>query len=231
MSMPRMKVQEFASFGAKSGFSYQSPIKIDDDLSVLLRNDLHCETWDSGNSQQQNCHSRVWPAKGEWVETSSEAVLVVDDSEPFRKFICSTLRETPELQIVGEVSDGLEAVRKAAELQPGLIVLDVGLPSLNGIEVARRIRKVSPRSKILFLSQESSADVVQAAIGAGALGYVVKTDAGRELAEALNKVLRDEHFVGARFTGYDFGLHAGASTGAQSRVGGTPLHEHIEIAH
>jgi CheY-like chemotaxis protein len=76
------------------------------------------------------------------LDTSSVRVLVVEDSEPFRRFLCSTLGKRPELQIVGEVSDGLEAVQKAEELQPDLIVLDIGLPSVNGIEVARRIRKL-----------------------------------------------------------------------------------------
>jgi DNA-binding NarL/FixJ family response regulator len=76
------------------------------------------------------------------------------------------------LQVIGEVSDGLEAVQKAEELQPDLIVLDIGLPTLDGIEAARRIRKFSPESKIVFLSQESSADVVQEAFSLGTLGYV-----------------------------------------------------------
>jgi DNA-binding NarL/FixJ family response regulator len=89
------------------------------------------------------------------------------------------------LQIVCEVSDGLEAVHKAEELQPDLILLDVGLPSLNGIEAARRIRKVARKSKILFLSQESSADVVQEALGTGAAGHVVKAHAGSELLTAV----------------------------------------------
>jgi DNA-binding NarL/FixJ family response regulator len=95
-------------------------------------------------------------------------VLVVEDYDPFRRFICSTLRSNPELQIVGEVSDGLEAVQKAEELQPDLILLDLGLPSLNGIEAARRIRNLSPKSKILFVSQESAADVVREALSVGA---------------------------------------------------------------
>jgi len=105
------------------------------------------------------------------------SVLVVEDYEPFRRFICSTLRKRSGLQIVGEVSDGLEAVQKSQELQPGLILLDVGLPTLNGIEAARQIRKLSPESKILFVSQESSSDVVQEALTIGAQGYIAKTNA------------------------------------------------------
>jgi DNA-binding NarL/FixJ family response regulator len=125
----------------------------------------------------------------------SVRVLVVEDSEPFRKFISSTLGKRPELQIVGEVIDGLEAVQRAGELQPDLIVLDIGLPSLNGMEAARQIRKVSPESKILFLSQESSADVAQEGLCLGALGYVVKAHAGSELLIAVEAVLRGERFL------------------------------------
>jgi DNA-binding NarL/FixJ family response regulator len=141
--------------------------------------------------------------KGAALETSGR-VLVVEDSKEFRKFICSTLAERPELQIVGEVADGLQAIQKAEELQPDLIVLDIGLPSLNGIEVARQIRSLSPESKILFVSQESSVDVVREALHTGASGYVVKTDAGRDLLEAVNAVLRGEQFIGKRFAGHDF---------------------------
>ena len=135
---------------------------------------------------------------------------MVEDSEEFRKFICSTLGERPELQVVGEVTDGLQAIQKAEELQPDLIVLDIGLPSLNGIEVARQIRKLSPKSKILFVSQESSADVVREALGTGAHGYVVKIDAGSELLNGVSAVLRGDQFVSKRFSGQDFvvGSHA-----------------------
>jgi DNA-binding NarL/FixJ family response regulator len=121
--------------------------------------------------------------------------LVVEDNEPFRRFVCSTLGELPELQIVCEVSDGLEAVQKAEELQPDLIVLDIGLPSLNGIEAARRIRKLSPNSKILFASQDSASDVVQEALSLGALGYVLKAHAATDLLAAVEAILRSEQFV------------------------------------
>ena len=126
-------------------------------------------------------------------------VLVVDDHAPFRRFVCSTLQARTELQVIGQASDGLEAVQKAEELKPDLILLDVGLPTLSGIEAARRIRKLSPESKILFVSQEPSPDVVREALGLGARGYVVETDAGSELLEALDSVLRGGQFVGRRF--------------------------------
>jgi DNA-binding NarL/FixJ family response regulator len=125
-------------------------------------------------------------------------VLVVEDYEPFQRFVASILQKQSALQIICNVSDGVEAVQKAEELQPDLVLLDIGLPSLNGIEVARQIRKVSPKSKILFVSQESSADVVQGALDAGAQGYVLKSDARRELLEGVNAVLRGERFVGTR---------------------------------
>jgi len=135
---------------------------------------------------------------------SSFRVLVVEDHEPFRRFVCSMLQKRSELQVICEASDGLEAVRKAEEFQPDLILLDVGLPTLDGIEAARRIRKLSPESKILFVSQESSAEVVREALGLGARGYVVKTDAVSDLLEGVNAVLRGDQFVGRRLSGYDF---------------------------
>src|SRR5579863_4732015 len=131
------------------------------------------------------------------------AVLVVEDFDPFRRFVCSTLEKRPELQIVGEASDGLEAVRKAEELQPDLILLDIGLPSLNGIEAAQRIRKLSSRSEILFLSQESSADVVQKALSLGAAGYVAKVDAGSELLAAVEAVRQGRQFISSGLSGHD----------------------------
>jgi DNA-binding NarL/FixJ family response regulator len=135
--------------------------------------------------------------KGGELETSSSRVLVVEDNEPFRRFVCSTLGKRPELHIVCEVSDGLEAVQRAEELHPDLIVLDIGLPSLNGIEAARQIRKLSPESKILFLSQETSTDLVQEALGLGAMGYVAKASAGSDLLAAVEAVSQGGRFVSA----------------------------------
>ena len=126
---------------------------------------------------------------------SSIRILVVEDFAPFRKVIRSTLGERADLQVICEVADGLEAVQKAEELKPELILLDIGLPTLNGIEAARQIRKLAPDSKIIFLTQESSADVVQEALSLGASGYVVKTRAGSELLAAVEAVLLEKQFV------------------------------------
>jgi DNA-binding NarL/FixJ family response regulator len=149
---------------------------------------------------------------------SSVRVLVVEDYEPFRQYVCSTLGKRTELQIVGEVSDGLEAVQKAEELLPDLILLDMGLPTLGGIESARRIRELSPQSRILFVSQETSVHVVRGALAEGAKGYVAKTDARRELLTAVDAVLRGEQFVSRRLSGQDFvgASDARVSEGAES---------------
>lgn len=122
-------------------------------------------------------------------------VLLVEDFLPFRAFVSALLREKPNLQIVSEASDGLEAVRRARELHPDLILIDLGLPGLNGIEAARRIRTQAPRSRIVFLSQEGSAEIVEEALRSGALGYVLKPRAGDDLHRAVAAVLEGQQFV------------------------------------
>jgi DNA-binding NarL/FixJ family response regulator len=128
---------------------------------------------------------------------------VVDDYEPWRAFVSTTLRREPELEVVGNVSDGLESVQQAEKLQPDLVLLDIGLPTLNGIEAARRIREVSPTSKILFVSQNRSRDIAEEALRTGAGGYVVKSDAGSELLPAVKAVLEGERFISASLAGHD----------------------------
>jgi DNA-binding NarL/FixJ family response regulator len=125
----------------------------------------------------------------------SAKVLVVEDFEPFRQLICSLLRERTEFRLVSESSDGLEAIQKIEELQPDLILLDIGLPSLNGIKVAERARAIAPRAKLLFVSQESSPDVVEETFRVGGHGYVQKTGAQRDLMPAIESVLANKRFV------------------------------------
>ena len=131
-------------------------------------------------------------------------ILVVDDYAPWRRLVCSLLEERPDLQVVGEVTDGLDAVQKTLELQPDLILLDIGLPTLNGIEAARRIRSLAPKSKILFLSENYSADIARGALSTGGFGFVIKSDAGIELLPAVDAVIQGLQFVSARLTGQIF---------------------------
>jgi len=137
---------------------------------------------------------------------SSIRILVVEDYQPFRRFICSTLGKREELQVICESADGLDAVRKAEELQPDLVLLDVGLPTMNGIDAAREIRTLSPKSKILFVTQESSADVAQAAFSSGAQGYVVKACAGTELLPAVETIRQGGRFVGSGLSPDQFAM-------------------------
>ena len=110
------------------------------------------------------------------------------------------------MRIVGVVSDGLAAVLKAEELQPDVILLDVGLPKLNGIEAARRIRRLAPKSKILFLSQEVDVEVARVALSDGH-GYVVKSDADNELFAAIEAVVQGRKFVSRRLASPTFADH------------------------
>ena len=126
---------------------------------------------------------------------SAIRILVVDDHSLFRQFVVELLGKKPELQIVGEASDGLEALQRAVELRPDLILLDIGLPRLNGLKVARQIRSLVPESKIIFLTQESSADVVEEALSLGARRYVTKIKAQVDLFAAVEAVLLGMTFV------------------------------------
>ena len=128
------------------------------------------------------------------------AVLLVDDYEPFRIIVSSLLSENPALQIVAEASDGLESARKAWRLQPDLVLLDISLPGLNGIVAARQIRKLAPKSKIVFLSQETSPEVVEEAMRSGASGYVVKANVRSELLPTIERVLPSKQSLGRDVT-------------------------------
>jgi DNA-binding NarL/FixJ family response regulator len=129
-------------------------------------------------------------------------IILVDDFKPWRRFVASSLEENPDWQIVCEASDGLEAVQKAEELQPDLILLDISLPNLNGIEAAASIRKIAPGTKILFVSENRDSDIAAAALDAGGHGYLVKSDGATELLVAVETVLGGKLFISSTFIGF-----------------------------
>lgn len=130
-----------------------------------------------------------------------QRVLVVDDFERFREFICSKLQEAA-FTVISQASDGLEAIQKAEELQPDVILLDVGLPRLNGLEVARRISIVAPQAKILFVSENTDAGIVDSALAlSGVYGYVAKSSANQELLTALDAMVNGNKFLSRNLAG------------------------------
>jgi DNA-binding NarL/FixJ family response regulator len=135
---------------------------------------------------------------------SSTRILIVDDHEGWRRQVRLLLQARPEWQVTGEAADGPEAIQKAEELKPDLIVLDIGLPKLNGIEAARRIRQLSPSSRMVFLSQNKDLDFVRAALDTGAQGYVCKVDVQSDFLHAIQAVLRGKQFVSSSLKGYEF---------------------------
>jgi DNA-binding NarL/FixJ family response regulator len=126
---------------------------------------------------------------------SSIRILLVDDYEEWRTQVRLLLQARPEWQVIREVSDGSEAVRMAEELKPDLILLDIGLPKLNGIEAARRTQQLSPNSKIVFLAADNSLDMVQEALSTGVQGYVYKARVQSELLPAIDAVLHGKQFL------------------------------------
>jgi DNA-binding NarL/FixJ family response regulator len=133
-----------------------------------------------------------------------ERVLIVDDYEPWRRQVCSLLQRSAEWQVIAEASDGLEAIETADSHQPDVILLDVGLPGLNGIEAARRILERNPISRILFVSEHHSQDIAETALATGARGYIIKSDAGRELLPAMGAIVKGKRFVSTRLGGRIF---------------------------
>jgi len=128
-------------------------------------------------------------------------ILVVDDFASWRRAVFRIMRIEPGWNVISEASDGLEAVQKAEELKPDLILLDITLPKLSGIEAAKQIREVAPNSKILFVSSHSSWEIAERALDIGASGYVVKEDAGNELAKAVEAVFQGKRYISSSLKG------------------------------
>lgn len=118
-------------------------------------------------------------------------ILLVDDFEPWRQYVRSLLQTRAEFSVVAEVSDGLAAVQKAKELKPDLILLDIGLPSLDGMKAANCIRQAAPEARIIFVSNNSDTELRQAAVRSNAKGYVLKTNAAKELLPVIDAAMSD----------------------------------------
>jgi DNA-binding NarL/FixJ family response regulator len=127
-------------------------------------------------------------------------ILVVDDSLPWQHFVQNHLEAEPEFRVITTAADGSEGVQKANEVQPDVVLMDVSLPGMNGIEATRQIRRVSPGSKILFLTMMDDFKVVQAAFEVGGSGYVLKWDAGRDLISGIRAVVLGQRFVSRSLT-------------------------------
>lgn len=128
-------------------------------------------------------------------------LLVVDDFRLWRDCIKEHLEGHADLYVAGFASDGLEALQKVEELQPDLVILDISLPELSGIEAARRIRKSSPNCKILFLTGHAYPEMVRGALEAGGCAYVHKEDALTELLAGLEAVLAGRQYLSSSVMG------------------------------
>jgi DNA-binding NarL/FixJ family response regulator len=128
-------------------------------------------------------------------------VLVVDDHAVIRRGVQGILNAFPEWELCGEASNGEEAIKLAEQLKPEIIVMDVSMPGLNGLEATRIIRKMLPGTKVLLLTLHSSTELVRSAFRAGAQGYVLKSDAEQELVRAMNVVIGDGTYVSPSIDG------------------------------
>ena len=133
-------------------------------------------------------------------DMSAVRILVVDDHEFVRRRLSSLLQSRPEFNVVSEASDGFQAVEKSKDLQPDVVVLDISMPGLSGLETAPRIRRVAPAAEILFVSQHDTRSMVHEALSTGARGYVLKSDAGTDLVNAVLAVSQHKEFLSHKLT-------------------------------
>jgi DNA-binding NarL/FixJ family response regulator len=125
-------------------------------------------------------------------------VLIVDDHAFIRRGVQTILHSFPEWEFCGEADNGRDAIRLAEELKPEVIIMDLSMPGLNGIEATRAIRKVQPSVKVVLLTLHESAELVRHAFRAGARGYLLKTDAEQELIKALTVVVGEGSYISPR---------------------------------
>lgn len=125
-------------------------------------------------------------------------ILIADDHEMVRRGLKATLTEQPGWEVCGEAGTGRQAVELAAELKPDVVVLDLSMPELNGLEATRQIRKAAPRAEVLILTMHESENLVREVLTAGARGYVLKNDAGRVLVQAVETLSQHKPYFTAK---------------------------------
>ena len=150
------------------------------------------------------------------VVSQVNTIVIADDFAEFRRLVRSKL-QGDGFHIVAEAADGLEAVAKAAMLQPDLVLLDIQMPKLNGLEAATQIRSIAPQSKILFLSQNTDPDIVQSAMSDGAAGYLCKSKINHQLVPAIEAAIAGKRFVGVP-QGPPFNFALAGMNGAKNRL-------------
>jgi DNA-binding NarL/FixJ family response regulator len=160
---------------------------------------------------------------------SNVRILIADDHELIRRGLVSALSDRPEWTIVAEAADGRQACELAARLTPDIAVLDLTMPELNGLDVTRQIRASTPKTRILIVTAHESEQLIRDVLDAGAMGYVLKSDAGRVLVQAIEALLDERPFFTskvARFVleGY---LRSGEDSVTQSAVALSPRERHI----
>src|SRR5262249_6924605 len=158
-------------------------------------------------------------------------VLVVEDHELFRRYIRSALEARQDFRLVGEAVDGLEGVHKCLELQPDVVLMDIGLPGLSGIEAVRRIRAIVPGSNVVFLTQESSSEVVHKALELGATGYIIKVQAAGDLIPALVAARDGRRFVSSGIAGLEPCVLKKVETSASRKKLETPRPQHSKTTY
>lgn len=153
------------------------------------------------------------------MRTMSELnILVADDHEIVRQGIRNILQPQPQWTVVAEVSNGTEAVAKCTELRPQVVLIDVGMPEMNGLEATRRIREALPDTEVVILSVHDSEQTVREAVSCGARGYVVKSDAGRDLIAAVESVSRHQFFLSPKLAPSGNGYHLGKNEGPLAQL-------------
>ena len=160
---------------------------------------------------------------------SNVRILIADDHELIRRGLVSALSDRPEWTIVAEAADGRQACELAARLTPDIAVLDLTMPELNGLDVTRQIRASTPKTRILIVTAHESEQLIRDVLDAGAMGYVLKSDAGRVLVQAIEALLDERPFFTskvARFVleGY---LRSGENSVTQAAVALSPRERHI----